>query len=392
MIKHMRFPTIISGVLLLYISAFAQLEYELNAFFQSGYENNIFHSPSTYIDRDGVLFNEDSLIQSDAMNGVGWDLELEREYGKKHRLRLQNSGWFRYYSDYNSANQSDIDIELKYDYEVNRKFELGAEVWGSKSNRIGTNVLGDELTKNFAYNEIGMEGFLEAKLWDKAEGTLEMGWRYRNFRNEPGVESLTYTESAVSIDIKQEFGNKDLEQYLGLQIEYKNKPYRERTANDSFGYSGDPMYPERHWRYLTGVLSYGLQIMKYWELEPFFKLRHRADLFQDYFDYNQIGYGITLGYEKKRFEMELDFSFREKQYLIRKAPQETSPFPDLNYRYFKYGLKLEYNVFKTLVLIGEFNLIQRKTNVSIETMKTRRSYDRSNLSLGLVYGIDGIFR
>ena len=63
---------VIAGLLMTFAApVFPQLEYEVSTFYQAGYENNIFHSPNSYIDRDGVIFDEDALIQSDALNGFG---------------------------------------------------------------------------------------------------------------------------------------------------------------------------------------------------------------------------------------------------------------------------------------------------------------------------------
>jgi hypothetical protein len=326
------------------------------------------------------------------MNGFGWDMQLERKFHKKHRLRLENSGWFQRYASQNSANQSDIDLELKYDFELNRQLDLGGEIWGSQSNRIGTNVLGEELTKNFAYNEIGTKGYFKSKLWYNAVTKVELSWRYRNFRKDPGIESLTYTEKSVSAALVQKFGSKVFKHLMGLEIELEDKPYKDRTASDTSGFSADPVYPKRHWRYLKGILSYGIKLKNRWEFEPFFELKHRADLFQGYFDYNQSGYGVKLGYENKRLDISFDFSSIDRQYLVREAPQMTKPYPDLNYRYFKYSLDLEYKVINSLVFVSEYNLIKRKTNVAIETMRTRRPYNYSTLTLGLEFEIEGIFK
>lgn len=383
---------IITGLLVAFAApVFAQLEYELSTFYQAGYENNIFHSPTSYIDRDGVLFDEDALIQSDALNGFGWDAELEREFNDKHRFRLENSGWLRRYSTAKSANQADFDLELKYDLDLNRRIDLGGEIWGSNSNRLGTNVLGEELTRTFAYKEIGTEGYFESELWDDAFGIIELGWRHRNYQSEPGVESLTYSETSVLGEFIQEFGSRDREQYLALEVEFESKPYRDRTSNDSTGYSGDPAYPKRHWQYISGQISYGIELNDRWEFEPFLELKHRKDLFQNYYDYNETDYGLKITRDTGRLDISGDFGYRDRLYLVRAAPQETGIDPQLNYRYIGFSFDLEYEVLTNLFVIGEYNTILRRTNVTVETMKTRRSYDYTDFTLGLEYGIEGLF-
>ncbi|MBD3224354.1 MAG: hypothetical protein GF313_06460 [Caldithrix sp.] len=383
---------VIAGLLLFVAApAFAQLEYEISTFYQAGYENNIFHSPTSYIDRDGTVFNEDALVQSDVLNEFGWDAELERELNDKHRFRLENSGWLRRYSTVKSAKQAVFDLELKYDFDLNRRIDLGGEIWGSNSNKLGTNVLGEELTLTFAYKEIGTEGYFESELWDDAFGIIEMGWRYRNYQSDPGVESLTYSEASVLAEFIQEFGSRDREQYIALEVEFEDKPYRERTSNDSTGYFGDPTYPSRHWQYLSGQISYGLEINNRWKFEPFFELTHRADLFQSYYDYRKTEYGIKITRDTGRLDVVGGVYYQDRLYLVRTAPQETGVDPLLNYRYFRFAFDLEYELLDNLIIMGEYSTKLRRTNVTVETMRTRRSYDYFDFTLGLEYGIEGLF-
>jgi len=380
---------LIFGLLLFTVNSVnAQFEYEVNTFYEGGYENNIFHSPSSYLD-NGIMLDEDSLVHSDIHNGFGWDLQLEKEFGDKHRLRVENDGWLRRYNTFGNANQADLQVEIKYDYDMNNRIDMGGELWGSKSNRMGTNVLGEELTRTFAYREIGSTGYFESDLWNRAVAEIELGWRYRKYKSDPGMESLTYSETGISLDLEQEFGSADAEQFVSLEFEFEDKPYRERTSNDSTGYSGDPIYPKRHWQYFTTTLTYGLEFFRYWSLEPSYQFRHRTDMFQHYFDYNQHEYGAELRYRNGRLDISSDLSYTDRLYTVRTAPQSQGPEPDLNYRYIGYGFEIEYELLSGLFILGDYQGIQRRTNVNLETMRTRRSYDFSVFTLGLSYELNG---
>jgi hypothetical protein len=120
-------------------------------------------------------------------------------------------------------------------------------------------------------------------------------------------------------------------------------------------------------------------------------LKHRKDLFQNYYDYNETDYGLKITRDTGRLDISGDFGYRDRLYLVRAAPQETGIDPQLNYRYIGFSFDLEYEVLTNLFVIGEYNTILRRTNVTVETMKTRRSYDYTDFTLGLEYGIEGLF-
>jgi len=385
-----RLTVIVAGVFLLAGVVYGQTEYDLSTFYLRGVENNIFHSPSSYINNLGETLTEDSLIQSDGLNGFGWDLELKRDFGR-HRLRLEQDGWLRRYGSYSTANQGDYQAELKYDYDLNRKIDLGARLQGSKTNKIGTNVLGEELTKTFSYAETRADGYFELRPTRQNRTKLDFSWRNKNYASDPGVESLSHRLTDLGIGSKQDFQLGTTTHNIELELNWEDKAYRDRTATDSTGSSRDITYPRRHWQYLSAQLTYGLELFRHWTVEPSFEITRRNDLFQDYYTYNQVENGIDLGYESNRLAVDAGFKSTNRHYLVRTARQLQGPEPDLVYKYHRYTLEASYAIVSGVFLTGEYEHLARITNVTVETMRTRRSYNYSRFNFGVAFGLQGVF-
>ena len=368
-------------------SAMGQTTYDLNISYDRGYESNLYHSPTTYIDANDDFFPTSSMIVDDWFNDYRWMLGAEHRFNKKNRLELQYSSWLRRYNNYENANQSSHMIKTYFRHTFSDKVRGTLYARYQREDRIGTNVLGDELVLDFAFHQYYLRSYVDIKTSKKNRLNLEASYRYRNFDPVEERRSFSYGESRLRVLDYFRYSIGDIKNTLRTSVEWKDRPYNERlsrTANGSI--SADNAV--RHDRYFEVEVSNKIKPLKNLSIEPSVEFDRRIDRFANYFSFHQFSESLEIEYKRPKWEVMAVGELNQRNYLTRLAPNGEGDDPRLQYNFVRLRLEAGYHLVPGLTLAAKYRHVNRDTNVWAETVRTRRPYNFSEVSAGLYLSLD----
>ena len=372
----------ISGAL----SATAQTSYDLNLSYDRGYENNLYHSPTTYIDANDDFFPSSQMVVNDWFNDYRWLLGAEHKFNKKNLLQLEYSSWLRRYNTYENANQSSHRLKAYYRHKFSKNVRGALYARYQREDRIGTNVLGDALVLDFAFHQYYLRSYIDIKTSKKNRLNLEASYRYRDFDPVEERRSFSYGESRLRLIDYYKYTIGGVKNTLRTSVEWKDRPYNERlsrTANGSISASNEV----RHDRYFEVEVSNKIQPLKHLTIEPGLEFDRRIDRFADYFSFHQFSESLKISYERKKWEIMAQGELNQRNYLTRLAPNGEANDPRLKYNFLRLRLEAGYHLVPGLTVATKFRHVNRDTNVWAETVRTRRPYNFSEVSAGLYFDL-----
>ena len=381
---------IISGSLLLLLavtfSATAQTSYKLKFSYERGYEDNLYHSPETYIDANDDFFPSSQLLVDDMFNDYRWRLGAKHKFNKKNQLRLEYSSWLRRYENYKNANQSSHMLKSYFRHTFSKK--INGTIYGryQREDRIGTNVLGDELVLDFAFHQYYLRSYFNIKVNKKNRLNLEASYRYRDFDPVEERRSFSYGESRLRILDYHKYRIGNLANTFRTSVEWKDRPYIERLSRTSEGVKL-PDNALRHDRYFEVEVSNKIYVRKKFTIEPKLEFDRRIDRFNNYFSFHQFSESLEIKYKRKKWEVAAQGEFSQRNYLVRLAPNGEANDPRLQYNFLRYRLEAGYHIMPGLTLATKFRRVNRDTNVMAESVRTRRPYNFSEISAGLYFDV-----
>lgn len=381
---------IILSFLLLFLtfafSAKGQTSYDLKLSYDRGYEYNLYHSPETYIDANDDFFPSSRMIVDDVFNNYRWRLGAKHKFDKKNQLRLEYKGWLRRYNTYENANQSSHMLKSYF------RHTFSKNVWGTlyaryqRDDRIGTNVLGDELILDFAFHQYYVRSYVNIRTSKKNRLNLEASYRYRDFDPVEVRRSFSYGETRLRIKNYYKFSLGSVKNRLEASVEWKDRPYFERLSRTSEGVktSSNPL---RHDRYFEIEVSNRIRPLKGLTVEPELEFDRRIDRFNGYFSYHQLSESLEIEYKRKKWEVMVQGVLNQRNYLVRLAPNGEPDDPRLKYTFLRFRLEAGYHLVPGLTLAARIKHVNRDTNVMAETVRTRRPYNYSEVSAGLYFDL-----
>lgn len=373
---------LISSVLLFILSniTLGQINFDPAFYFKSGYENNIFRSPDILELTDGTILNENDLILNDYFIDLGYDLYAKYKFKKKHKIRISHDLWNRIYSENKSLNQFKLNAKFNYDYKLNKKMHIGFIYRFDKVNKIGTSILGTELTQLFSYNKNYAELHYKYNYMRFSGVQIGVSYYKKVFERAVDIIPLDYTNLAFSLRIGQQFHIQKIIFKAILNIDYSEKNFTDKIALTA---TGDELIsnPFRLWKYYSGMISLKGQTSPGFSFKPYIKYKIRDDMFEDYYSYNLFSSGIKLSYENDRFEAGIGPVYKNLNYQVKTAPDPGSiEDPELRYTYFNTDLYFKVKIYKGVYLSTEFRNKMRDSNTLDLGRKTRRPYKYFELS------------
>ena len=349
-----------------------------------GFENNVFNSPELYLDRAGTLFQKSDLVESDGFTEFGWKFKYRSILKKKHKISIQNTGSFKNFFSLANANQRGTDLKGKYIYKKSRRLQFGYKIDLTRSKKLVTNILGDELTATFTFTQVINQGYVQYRIIENNKTKLGAYYKIRRYKSNPNTESLSYNTPALVFSTEQSFNINQTKTRLKLGVSSAGRKYLDRTAKDANG-NGQVGYPTRDWSYFVTELSYRLKFRNNLEFEPYIVYTKRTDNFQDQFSYKEFKTGLKFSYSLDNALIEFKTINYNKNYNIRPALQTDGAEIPLRYKYFKMSLKGEYRLPKRITLFFAVNYESRDSNVTSIERRPRREYDTYEIYTGIQY-------
>ena len=362
----------------------AQSELKMGFDLGGGGEYNIFKSPeSLYSNMTGEYWGEDSLIISDIMLDMGFDLGYLKEKEGKYALNLGGDLWYRYYINNVDVDQTGINLEVDYTRILSRKVHLGAFYNFRWSDRVGTSVTGDLLMRSFKY--LGNTGMIYLDILPSRVVNMRFfsKYQYKTYYDESTLDPLDHgnLEFNYSLNI-----NPVREHEVNLELSLLDRQYSQYHALDVGG-KYNRAHPLRHFRYYQATMDYNWKPVRGFRVNPEISVKRRVDLFEDYYSYFSYGGGMRLRYMWSKFYISLYGDYSRLKYDIREAFISIPDDPQLVYGYFDYKLSFKYKIADQWQLFLSAESDNRDSNSDLDYFKTRRGYKNYEILIGISYSL-----
>jgi len=396
--KHTFFATLLTAFS--FSLTFGQLSLNANLSYGTGYRNNVFNSPSTYLD-DGERLDADELIQSSLMHEIDGELFISSS-NKRFQWDAGTAIWAQKMMSAPDGDQSRYALFFDLAYKKIKFWEFENELDVNRTQKVGVNVLGNELLQAFSY--YALEDRLSAT-WDKYknhESQLYVDFSHKRYDNRANVESLTHTQWSIGYKAEQVFKKNKRKRKLSLDISYRNRNYSQWTntqllkdsvlesdVNPFLPFDSTFSYPTRVFWYHTSLLSYSHYFGKKHRLKPYVEYKKRTDLSDGDFGYKQLDLGLYTYLHYDKYYIYSKFGFSNRNYTDRLAERQGgTPFPLLRYQYLRGKIKIERKLSDYFSLYVSMEGANRISNTTNELKRTRRSYINYTALAGISMELD----
>lgn len=349
---------------------------------------NIFKSPARLLS-GAQLLNVDSLYHNDLVIPIDADLDLRYQKGR-HDIRLDYAANLDRYNKFDNLNGGYHMVRLSDRWDAARSVFLYAEAEGRTVKRVGTNVLGDELSRLFEYNQAGAAVDLTLALNARQALVLGYNGHYRDYRESEGASSLDSYSHEGSLEWIHRTPEKDDAFWeTSLEAAYRSKKYISYLARDADGRQNDG-YPENHLDYYDLTLRLERAFSRAWTWTFEAGGRYRDDRFEDYYNYLSVDAETGIEWEITRtLEIHAEAGVRHMVHEIKDAPQSGSLiYPTLEYDYFDWQVELDYDVLDAVSMLFFVESDNRYSNVTLESYRVRRSYDTLRGGFSVTFDLD----
>ncbi len=376
----------LSGICCLLLTGVTQVaaQSELKTSFNlaGGGEYNIFKSPDAlYNNLVSEYWDPDSLIISDMMIDMGFDLDYQKVKEGKYALNLGSDLWYRYYLNNNELSQTRLNVYADYTRILSKKIHLGALYNFRWSNRAGTSVTGDLLMRSFKY--LGNEGMIYLDILPSNAVTMRLfsNYQYKIYYNENTLDPLDHGNLEVNYSLNFDPRR---EHEVEFELSFRDRHYSQYHALDAGG-RYDRANPLRHFRYYEAKVDYNWKPTRGFRVNPEIMVRRRLDMFEDYYSYFTYGGGLRLRYMWSNFYISLYSDYNRLKYDVRQAFTTMPDDPLLVYGYFDYSLSFKYSLSKQWEISLRAGSDNRKSNSDLDYFKTRRGYKNYEALIGIEY-------
>ncbi len=350
----------------------------------SGGEYNIFKSPEKlFSNQAGEYWDRDSLIVSDLLIDVEYDIDFAREKKERYVFRTGSDLWYRHYLHHNELSQTRLNLYADYLRALTEKVHLGGSYNFRWSDRVGTSVTGDLLMRSFKY--LGNEGMLYLDILPSGNVQMRLfsNYQYKVYYDESTLDPLDHGNLELNYSLNLSLGRKH---NLGLELSGIDRHYTSYHALNVDGlYSRD--HPLRNFRYYKAELSYDWNPVRGFRISPEIDARRRIDMFEGYYSYLSYGGGLRVRYMWDNFYVSVYGDYSRMSYDIRPAFTSQPEDPMLVYGYFDYRFRIRYDISKYWEIGLEFNSDNRESNSDLDYFKTRRGYHNYEAILGIRYNL-----
>lgn len=367
--------------------AHAQWGVDAMVFTRVGVEDNVFKSPATLQQGDTIL-RRDSLIKRDAIYLFGGAVDIERRLGKRQELALDLDVTRQRYASFPNQNERSFDAELEYSYDAPGHLTFNMTLDRRWRRSVGTNVLGDELTRLFSYRHWEVTPELEWDVSDVASLSLDYRRRWRTYDTRDGLLPLSYDGDRVRLISWLRFRDAFRPQWVYLRANVRSKDYRDYLARDLDGRQ-EEAYATNTLRYISLRAKYNLDVTDKVSWQAGVLLRRRVDTFEGYYNYRYVRLGTGIAWQiLPSTTIEADAKWRHYVYDEKSA---SAPDEPLRYNYVDVDLEVAHEMEPYLHLIASMETDQRFSNVDNVARRTRRSYTMHTVTAGLRLDVDRLY-
>lgn len=362
--------------------------YQVNVGSYVGNEENIFKGPDFLYDKKTEEYLDmDTVLVSDQFTRFEYDASYKHVVLKKHEYGIRALGWMQKYFSNKRLDQSTYSFEGFYTKRLSKKFKVGTDVDFGVSDRIGTNVRGEELIRSLEYRDLRSNTFL--RYWRNKKLVMVLNYELHNkdFHKDTSSTPFDYIQHRLDYSIDRTFyKGKKRKAMFGAEIAVADRQYLKYLAADSNGRKQADA-PTRVLKYLEFGTYFDYTISKKFSAEINFKQFNRRDMHVGFFSYNRSRIGAKLRFKHKGFFVTYGPTYNYIQFAVKTAHMFEDDADPLVYNKIVHGLKVRYRVNDRLNIRAALNVESRQSNTEMDDRITRRGYNHNSVQIGLTYDL-----
>ncbi|NQY06881.1 MAG: hypothetical protein HRT68_12010 [Flavobacteriaceae bacterium] len=359
------------------ISAQINSEFELETL--SGYENNIFKSPSSFVDPDsGELLGKEDLYTNSIFQQVAIKGLFTKEWNNNN-LTLRLLPRAQIFLSESQASYYTIYSRLRYEKEISNKTKWQVTSHFNYRDRDGENLDDNELRTPLGYRHFDVSTRLFFRLYKQSRSFVEIEYGNRNYQDGE-TNKLWYDYVAVNTIFRNVFKNPAGYHSYGVEASFSKRFY-ERNYFDP-----EEADETRNWTYFTAEPFYRIPITEKWRVRAGLEWQRRIDNDRGSFTYSQLRPSVELRYKTETFMAQLNGSYTNRGFNSLNA---TDVFGEvtgkLNLKYYRLRLEMEQKIGKNLYLTSDAYMINRESNRKNLNTTGFRSYQYFYAGIGLTF-------
>jgi len=363
--------------MLIIIQVNAQIETDIEIATQTGYENNIFKSPDSFIDEDtGELLGKDGVQRSSFFQDIGIrGLFSKRWDNQKLSLRLNPKGRF-YFSD-DEASYFTIYSRLRYENELSRNTKWLVTARYNYRDRDGENLDDSELRTPLGYAHVETTSTLHFRLYKQNRTLVELKYANRDYKD--GLtNNLSYNLIGIRTVFRNVFKRRAGYHSYGVEASFNKRHYK-RVFFD-----GLEATTKRDWSYIDVEGFYRYPITENWQLRPSFQYMTRVDNDAGRFTYTQVKPTIAVSYNAESFSMDVTASYTNRNYdQLRATNTNGDDLGLLKFKYYRLRVNAEKQIAHNLFITANAYVNIRESNRTNQNSLIFRGYDHFYVGFGL---------
>ena len=357
------------------------------------------------MDNDSAMFYTQDLIKNSPFMSQGMKASFKKSDNK-------GSWYFRGVADktiftkFSEANTSGIQGRFGRNQKINKTITSNTQLRLRRENRLGLNILGDELFTVFSFKQYQINQLLTFKLTKELNLDLGGEFYFKDYDplDNPSGSSLDQIEHTYEATFNYKPKSKKAKKFLkeiAVSFDHREKQYQDWVNHEIVDLMADSTsptpflpfdslysYPLRRWEYNTFRLRYQLPLSKNLDARLDFRVQNRADSSQGDFGYDDKKGTLRIDWEKNSWTVGGSISYTSRNYTYRRAEQDTiMVLPNLQYTYFRTKLDVSKEVHPGCMLNINYEIINRGSNTTAIDRRTRREYFNSLVSVGLSWAI-----
>ncbi len=374
-------------VCLLFSIPQAQAQWSWKASMEAGLqqEDNIFKSPDTLL-QNGQMMGADLLYANDLTVPLALDVDASFRTGK-HRIDIDYKSVLNRYTRLSYLNGGYHYLRLGEAWQITKKWRVYGRATGRISRRVGTNILGDELARVYAYRSVRTEAGLRWAPSRRHTFEAAYHWNTYDYQETAGLLSLDQSNSIGELEwTYRSRKRKGKYRKVSLDVSHRIKTYRAYAARNAAGVQ-NPNNPLNRLAYYDATLGFewGLTRWLSWDID--LEGRLRDDPFEDFYSY--ISGGVDSGFDLEptnNIAIRAEAGWRSVNFKVREALlDEGGNAPRLVYTYINWRIRASYKISPNFTIIAFTESNDRTSNATLETSRIRRSYQTFQNGLTLTY-------
>ena len=386
----MQNTTLILLLLCSSLALHAQNKLEIDARLYSGYDQNIYRVPSSYINAEGDTL--EAIRQNGLFSLVALSLEQKIKWDQ-HRLTFSGSGSARIYPGQSENNLWRGQLAQEYLFKWNRHWRFYQALNLGVYSRNGQDQSQDVLSLPLAYHQyslmVGSQWNPSRRFYIKLEGRLG------NKIYTPGeTSSLRYNEKSIRTYARRKMDKGQSIAYLEGSLKYRNRNYFRESYTLPPDWEGD-FEDDLDFEWDDDLIEFSESefSMQYWNVEFAAKIEAGDSFYwkpslewvrrsgsNANFAYQQIKPEVLLNYqtEKSSFSLRTSYALRNFKFL-KPAGSEAL----LHYQYWSARFKWTHALDDRWSFNTSISLTRRNSNFDQASSRLNRPYTASSAMMGL---------